>query len=248
MHSLSECYARTLDEMDSALSTFLSSIPPPQRVPVGKEFVLRFKEKTVGQAITQKLARIISGLQAASILAEFGFLQEQAAIHRMLDEFCEDVLFLSLAALKNPRPPLLNEYLEYFYMEEIVNPSEPLSSPQKRPSVPRRKIRAFITHYEGLDPDPSSMVSMITFIDKAYSGYLHGASPQIMEMVEEFPLRFLSRGMIESPLLKNHQLDLFNYYFRGLLSFAFAAATFENDAISKQLGKTLKNYSQSISE
>ena len=73
---------------------------PPQRVPHGDAFVFRYKEKTIHQAMVQKLARVVSGLHAARLLLENGLLQEQAAVQRMLDEFHEDILFLAFAVIK----------------------------------------------------------------------------------------------------------------------------------------------------
>ena len=78
-------------------------MPPPQKVPYGDAFVFRYKEKTIQQAMVQKLARVVSGLHAAWLLLENGFLQEQAAVQRMLDEFHEDILFLAFAVMAEKR-------------------------------------------------------------------------------------------------------------------------------------------------
>lgn len=58
----------------------------------GDSFVFRYEEKTLLQALIQKLARMVSGLHAARLLCDNGFLQEQRALQRMLDEFHEDLV------------------------------------------------------------------------------------------------------------------------------------------------------------
>jgi hypothetical protein len=56
--------------------------------------VYRYKEKSIYQAIVQKSAGVITGLQAIRLLNKSGYLQEQAALQKTLDEFEEDIAFL----------------------------------------------------------------------------------------------------------------------------------------------------------
>lgn len=93
-------YNQALHHLDKAFKRLEDKVPPPQRVPHGDAFVFRYKEKTIHQAMVQKLARVVSGLHAARLLLENGLLQEQAAVQRMLDEFHEDILFLAFAVIK----------------------------------------------------------------------------------------------------------------------------------------------------
>jgi hypothetical protein len=74
---MDELYLQTLRNMESTLAGLAKRVPPPQRVPILDSFAFRYVEKTIHQAIVQKLARIISGLHAARILLESGFLQER---------------------------------------------------------------------------------------------------------------------------------------------------------------------------
>jgi hypothetical protein len=98
---MEEPYEQLLRVMELAFEKLASQVPPPQPALFGpNKFVFRYKERTLKQAIVQKLARIISGLRAALLLLRNGLLQEQAVIQRVLDEFCEDVLFLSYGALQ----------------------------------------------------------------------------------------------------------------------------------------------------
>jgi hypothetical protein len=82
-------YLQTLHNMESTLAALAKRVSPPQHVPILDSFAFRYLEKSIQQAIVQKLARVISGLYAARILLENGLIQEQAALQRMLDEFQE---------------------------------------------------------------------------------------------------------------------------------------------------------------
>src|SRR5438309_6221879 len=175
-------YELTLQNMERTLAGLVRRVPAPKRVPMGDSFAFRYVEKSIHQAIIQKLARIISGLHAARILLESGFIQEQAALQRMLDEFQEDVTFLSYAVISNDIKDLHRTYLEAFYEEEFDKPNDAVGSTQKRSMVSRQKVRAYIARIEGSGLDASRAVEVTRTISKAYSGYVHGASPHIMEM------------------------------------------------------------------
>src|SRR5438105_8925524 len=99
-------YNQTFHHLDKAFNRLESMVPPPQRVPHGDGFVFRYKEQTIFQAMVQKLARVVSGLHAARLLVENGFLQEQAVIQRTLDEFHEDILFLAYSVINKEHTTL----------------------------------------------------------------------------------------------------------------------------------------------
>lgn len=115
-------YNHTLHHLDKAFKKLEGMVPPPQKMWQGDVFVFRYREKTIHQAMVQKLARVVSGLHAAQLLLEKGFLQEQAAIQRMLDEFHEDVLFLAYAAINGELTALHQEYLDAFTEKNLMHP------------------------------------------------------------------------------------------------------------------------------
>ena len=237
-------YLQTLKNMEVMLHDLIKRLPPPKRVPVMDSFVFRYTEKTIHQAIVQKLARIVSGLHAARTLLEEGFLQEQGALQRMLDEFQEDVTFLSYAVIFDEVTDLHGRYLDAFFEEEFDIPDNPVASTQKRPMVPRKKIRAYIAQLEGSDLDPSRGVALGHTISKAYSGYIHGASPHIMEMYGGNPPRFHVSGMRHTPLFIEHQNDLWNYFYRGICAFGFAAKAFGDEELFASIQKYRDHFAE----
>lgn len=238
-------YLETLRHMESTLADLVKRVPVPQRVPILDTFVFRYVEKSILQAIVQKLARIISALYAARILLENGFIQEQEALQRMLDEFQEDVIFLSYAAInENGLTDLHRRYLEAFFQEEFDKPGDPVASSQDRPMIPRKKIRAYIAKIEGGYLDPSRGVAVPRTVSKALSGYVHGASPHIMEMYGGNPPSFHVAGMRESPLYAHHQNDLWNYFYRGICSFGFAVKAFGDGALHVSIQQYLDNFAK----
>ena len=96
---MEELYDLALENMENAVHKFASRVRSPQRIPYKDSFVFRYTEKTVHQALVQKLARMVSSLHAARLLMEHGFVQEQASLQRILDEIHEDITFLSFGVI-----------------------------------------------------------------------------------------------------------------------------------------------------
>jgi hypothetical protein len=215
-----------LDLMQRSFRDFESGVPhKPELVELPFGLAWRFIEKDIYQAIFQKLARVQSFVRAAKVLLDHGFVQEQAALHRMIDETNEDIMFLVYAVTNDTVTDLHKQYLDAFWEEEIDESGALISSEQKRPMIPRKKIRAYLARIEKANIDESSHNEVMRTINKAYSGYVHGASPHIMEMYGGDPPRFHIDGMMGTRRMIAHADDLWNYAYRSFVShIAFAKA------------------------
>ena len=234
----------TLKNMESTLRALEERVPPPKRVKFGDAHVFRYIERSIHQAIIQKLARIISDLHAARILLDQGFVQELGALQRMLDEFQEDVMFLSYGVIYNDLTDLHTRYLDAFYQEEFDNPEDPLASTQKRPMIPRKKIQSYLARMDGVVLDPIRGVELMRTTSKTYSGFIHGASPRIMDMYGGNPPRFHVSEMLGTPRIDEHLDDLWNYFYRGIIAFALAAKAFGDDALFSSIREYLNHFEE----
>lgn len=232
-----QLYDQVLAHMERTVHSLAKRVPQPQDVPYKDGFVFRHVEKTVHQALVQKLARLVSSLHATRLLMKHGFVQEQAALQRVLDELQEDVTFLAFGVILNKWTPLHDDYLVAFFEEEF-DAETAIDSTQKRPMISRKKIRAWIASMEG-GLDQSRGVEVTRTISKAYSGYVHAASPHIMDIYGGNPPAFYMRGMLGTPRHVEHRADLWNYFYRGIIAFGFAAKAFGDD----ELFATIREFS-----
>jgi hypothetical protein len=233
--TVADLYTQTLQKLAASFDVLYAQIGPPKLVRFGDKFAYRYEERTIHQAIVQKIARLVTGLQSAMLLNRCGLLQEQAVIQRTLDEFQQDVFFLSFSVIFKEPTELHKRYLEAFYEEEFDNASTAVSSNQKRPMIPRQKIIAYLTKDRGIGYGQSNSVAFMRTISKTYSGYVHGASPHLMELCYGEPPRFHLFGNGNSPLFDDHKADLINYFYRGILAFAISAKAFGNEKLFEEL-------------
>lgn len=220
--------------MRRTVHTLARKVPSPQKVPYRTSFVFRYIERTPQQAIVQKLARVVTTLAGAHALMENGLVQEQGALQRILQELHEDITFLAYAVIYNDLTPLHQLYLDAFYEEEF-DANTPIDSTQKRPMVKRSKIQSYIANREGSDLDPSTGIALSRTITKTYSGFVHAASPQIMDMYGGSPAHFHVEGMLDTRRHTEYRLDLWNYYYRSILAFGIAAKAFGDEDLFNQV-------------
>lgn len=235
-------YDSALKLMSESFDTLSQKLTSPIMSPRGDGYVYRYQEKSICQAILQKLAREVTGLKAVRLLNKAGFLQEQASLQRMLDDFAEDISFLCFAIIFDDFTNLHKEYLDAFYQEEFDNPESTIKSSQKRPMISRKKIRAFVSKDRGSGYGQSKAVEVSRTVNKIYSGFVHGASPQIMELYYGTPPRFNLQGAHKSPFYNRHVEDLLNYFYRGIISFALGAKSFGDEVLFEKIYKFSKEF------
>ena len=225
---MDDLYDQMLSNMEASHAALAARVPQPKKVASG----FRYVERDIRQALVQKLARIISGLHAARLLLAHGFVQEQAALQRMLDEFNEDVIFLAHGAISGDVTELHRKYLAAFYEEEFDNPDSAMESTQKRPTVSRQKIRAYLARLFGDSGSNGSLsVEAMRTVSKVHSGFVHGASPHIMDMYGGDPPRWHVRGMLGTIRADEHREVFSHVFYRSIGSFFFAAKAFNDKAL-----------------
>lgn len=242
-----DLYEQALENMERTVNGLTTRVPPPKRTPYRDSFVYRYVEKTVHQALVQKLARLVSGLHAARLLLDAGFVQEQAALQRILDEITEDISFLSFSVILGESTPRHKEYLENFFMEEF-DPNETIASSNVRPMVPRKKIQAYLDRCVNGPKGSSKGLDASRTVSKAYSGYVHAASPQVMDMYGGNPPQFHMRGMYGTERQAEHRADLWNYFYRGIMAFCIAARAFGDEELFASIRKFEAEFSRTTSK
>lgn len=223
----------TIEVLERGFRLLERRVPPPIRKAWNGGFVFRYAERTVHQAIVQKLARTISGLHAVELLLAHGLFQEQGIVQRALDEIGTDIVFLSLGVINSELTQRHKEYLDYFYAEEFNDPSDIMGSHSSRGMVSREKINSYINRALGSNASRANIANRL--ITKAYSGFVHAASPHIMDMYGGIPPRFDVSGESRSLRSGVHADDALNYFLRALFSMAFAAKAFGDEQLFSEI-------------
>lgn len=203
---------------------------------------LRYSKKSIEQAVIQKLARYISGLNASSLLLEHGYLQECGVLQRTLLELSKDICFLVQGAL-NDLEKIHKTYLSEFWEEEAELDIKSHSH-SKRKHTPRHKINGYLARAASGFADNDSII-VGKHLSGIRSGFVHGASPQIMEMVSFSSGRFEISGSSNPTLLGDYSNELSNSVFLGVVMVELCAKLVKCKPVYKsaqELHQLLKPY------
>ena len=234
--------AEAVEAMTKAFRRLESAIPQPEQVPHRDSFVFRYAMKGIHEALLQKLARYISGLNAVAVLLNAGYVQEVGVLFRTLDEIQEDIFFLAIAETNGAKTERHTRYLEAFYAEAVFSRPEGSMEVPKPNLVPRKKIRALTMNTIGQGINVSLALTASESIGTAYSGYVHAASEIIMDMYGGNPPHFHLQGMRGTPRVTTYSRDAENYVYRGLMAAVVVAKAFGDASLVDAMRKFIDQY------
>lgn len=191
--------------------------PKPQVVTRGSKKTLRYTNQQPEIAILQKLARYISGLNSSYILLMHGYTQEVGVIFRTLDEFQEDIFFLCISLNEEEKSQLHENYLKDFYQEEFDNPESAFLSTQSRTTISRKNIHAALAKSLNAALNPSDAQRNLRSLSQTYSGYVHGTSVHILEMINNETFKYDLTGMPHSNRQAEFISNYWDYAYRGIV-------------------------------
>ena len=85
-------------------------------------------------------------------------------------------------------------------------------------------------------------------VQKIYSGFVHGASPHIMDMFIGSPPRWQLRGMLGTIRASDHKEDLWNAFYRAIGSFAVAAKAFGDEMLVASVLQYMRDFASAAGE
>jgi hypothetical protein len=228
-----------VEKLDAAFVAMAAAVPQPQKVNFGDGFRYRYVERSDQQAIVLKVARLISCLRAAELLLKRGYLQELAMLQRVLDETDADISFLAGPYIGGAREDRHDQFLEYFWAEEFEDGVPPIESRGTRGMVSRDKILAYNARtLPGGDPSTNKKASSV--LHKAYSGFIHGAAPHLMDMYGRDPPRFHTAGLANTSRQAESARDFLNYPYRALMVACVAAIALRLETVQADLYQASK--------
>lgn len=215
--------AHTLRRLEVYYAAMDAATGPVLFRDVGPYRQFRYQRPTESVACYLKGIKAISTLNACVLLLRAGHTQEVGALCRMVDDFCNEILFLIAPQAGDTFSVDQTRYLDNFFQEEFEQPGDPLRSPQKRDTVPMKKIFATFGKLAAGEVNPSDAQELLRTVHQAFSGYIHAAYPHIMEMYGGNPPRFHVSGMLGTPRIPEWQSQLVGYVQRLIMVSVFVA-------------------------
>jgi hypothetical protein len=197
----------------------VTKIQSPVVVDVGGYEAWRYQNLSDSLACFLKGVKIVSTLNASLVLLRHGYTQEIGVLCRMIEDYCNEIFFLLLPQDGENFTKEQIQFLEDFFKEEFDKPTNPLGSTQKRINVPIRKIHATFGKLAKTELNPSDAQELLRTTHQAFSGYVHGAYPHIMEMFGSVHPHL--KGMLGTPRVDEWRGQLIGYVYKALMVSVF---------------------------
>ena len=242
-----EYLAQTLSRLQLHYYSLSSFVDTPKRVRIGGNAYFRHTEQSDGLFCYLKGVKLITTLNAGLVLLRAGYTQEIGALCRMADDFCYEILFF-MGPIE-PSGPSKDQVkmLEDFFKEEFENPAGLLGSAQNRDTVSRRRINAAFGRLARVQLNPHEAQGTLDTVHKAFSGYVHGAYPHIMELYGGSPSRYHMNGMLGTPRIAEWQDQLITYIYRAIMITELNAKRLGANATEQAVRQLLVEYETTLS-
>lgn len=211
----------TLSELGLIFHEMVTKIQAPVVVDIGGYVAWRYQNLSESLACFLKGVKIVSTLNASIVLLRHGYVQEIGALCRMTEDYCNEIFFLLVPQEGKNYSKEQIQFLEDFFKEEFDKPRDPLGSTQKRTNVPIRKIHATFGKIAQTELNPSDAQELLRTTHQAFSGYVHGAYPHIMEMFGNAHPNL--NGMLGTPRVDEWRGQLIGYVYKALMVSVFVA-------------------------
>jgi hypothetical protein len=185
-----------LSEVEEIYSEIGSRIQKPVQIMQKNKAKYRYKYHSVELICYLKGLKVISNLNAILNLHENGYFYEVGILCRSVFDSVNEIYFI---LGPNDGDKYSTEQMNFardFFQEEFEDYDKPLSSNKKRRNVAVKKIYAEISANNKNILNQSDFQEILRVKHRAFSGYVHGAYPHIMEMYNDKFGRFHLSGML----------------------------------------------------
>lgn len=183
-------------------------------------------ELTVKHVCLLRAVRIVSAFNALLVLWQAGYVQEMGILCRTINEFLNDIIFILEGYPTKDLSQNQKRFIEEFSKEEFDDNSATILKSVSRNIVIRKKVLAGVARVINAS-NPHDLQAMLNTEESAFSGYVHGSYPHIMELCSGPPPRFHVRGVLNTPRIGEWRKQIETHLDRSINVFGLMCSRLE---------------------
>ena len=211
-------FARDLiNKLDGWVSKLAAPLMPPRTVVEGPDLIrLELREHIPHAVMIGKCVRAVSGIHAALVLADLGYVVECAALLRMVSDFCTEIKAIGEALNRGGElPRAVRTFVDLYFVPKPRTPDQYDAAKRARHVSREDLMKAEARLAENTGVDGEQLRTVHRFINMTYDAYVHGAYETTMELCDPDIGRFMMRGhlspskrqeFVEAVFLKLHEV------------------------------------------
>jgi len=208
-----------IEQLDVWVNELAAPLMPPREVAdEGGGIRLEFREHIPHTVMVGKSIRAVSGIRAALVLADLGYVAECAALLRMVSDFCTEVTAVGEALNRGGElPSAVQTFVDQYFVQKPRTPEQLAATEHTRYVSREELMKAEVRLAEGANVDGEQLRDVHRFLNMTYDAYVHGAYETAMELCNPRTGEFMMRGhpdalkreeFVEAVFLKLHEVVL----------------------------------------
>jgi hypothetical protein len=203
--------------LDQWVNALAAPLMPPRIVSEGDDLIrLEFRQHIPHAVMIGKSVRAVSGLRAALVLADLGYVAECASLLRMVSDFCIEVTAVGEALNRGGELPVaVRTFIEQYFTRKASTP-EDLAAEERIRYVGREELmKAQGRLVETANVAGGQLRVLRRFLNMTSDAYVQGAYETTMELCDPLTGRFVVDGhpdvskrkeFVEAVFLKLHEV------------------------------------------
>jgi hypothetical protein len=205
-----------IDQLDYWANELASALMPPREIFEEDGVRLEFREHIPHTVMIGKCIRAVSGIRAALILADLGYLAECAALLRMVSDFCTEITAIGEALNRGGKiTSAVQKFVDQYFIQKPCTPKQLAEAECTRYVSRKDLMKAELRLAESANIDGEQMRIVHRFLNMVFDAYVHGSYETTMELCDPLTGRFMMTGhtsaekreeFVEATLLKLHEV------------------------------------------
>jgi hypothetical protein len=189
-----------VEPLERLVHAFAVSLPKPLFYHSGKKhYGFRYAKPTAQHFCLLKAARVVSALNAALVLVQYGYTQEIGVLMRTVIEYTTHIEFvLDARDDVGTLEPKVEKYVQDYFADFARDSSTDFKGAQVRQTTVNKRLGVSLDNLARQSGDGhrhTAAEQLYSNIYLTYSNYVHAKYPEVMDLYGGEPGRFHLRGM-----------------------------------------------------
>ncbi len=190
---------RALEQLDEWVMALASPLLPLQTLvlPHTSGFLWKFREESDRAVLVGKSVRLASGVRAAFMLADMGYISECGTILRTVSDFTTEIISICEGCKRGTPTTAQKRFLDQYFKPIPKDPDEYDDNQSKESWVARDDLfKAHCRWATENKGDPQRLKKVLRFLAHMYDKFVHGAYITSMELYDGRTNTFALRGNV----------------------------------------------------
>jgi hypothetical protein len=191
---------QTMERLDEWVMALASPLLPAVDVPAGPEhlkgaFRWEFQEQTERVVLVGKAIRGASGIRAALLLADHGYIAECGTVLRTVSDFTYEMLSICRGIETGSPTSAQKKFLRQYFTPMSENPEQFAKEKRERWVTRDELLSAHVQSFAASgNADPEKLRMVLRYLSYGYDKFVHGAYITAMELYDGASGTFMLNG------------------------------------------------------